>query len=65
LLAAGEGAKFLNAVALRTAPPRASTGTKPAPAPAATPAANSKPATVAATEDPRSPLEKLADRFKR
>ena len=56
-LAAGESAKFLNAVSLRTAPPRPSTGTKPPEKPAEKPAA--------APEDPRSPLEKLAERFKR
>jgi len=59
-LAAGDGAKFLNAVSLRVAPPRSSTGTKPAPKPEA--AAKSAPETA---EDTRSPIEKLADRFKR
>lgn len=58
-LAAGEGAKFLNVVALRTAPPRPSTGTRPD----APPAPATK--TAAAETDTRSPLEKLADRFKR
>lgn len=55
-LASGDSAKFMNAVALRTAPPRSSTTTaKPAPkADAAPPVA----------EDTRSPLQKLADRFK-
>lgn len=60
-LAEGDGARFMNAVSLRTAPPRSSGGT-------ANPA---KPATiegtateVAAVEDTRSPLEKLKDRFK-
>ncbi|KQB12871.1 aminoacyl-tRNA hydrolase [Rhodobacter capsulatus] len=59
-LAAGDGAKFLNAVALRTAPPRPSTGTRPndtAPPPGKT--------APAAETDTRSALEKLADRFKR
>lgn len=57
-LAAGDGAKFLNAVSLRTAPPRSSTGTKPPEA--------AKPAPKAdAPADTRSPLEKLAERFKR
>ena len=55
-LATGDGAKFLNAVALRVAPPRASTGTKPAEKPA--------PRAEAPAEDMRSPIEKLADRFK-
>ncbi len=56
-LAAGEGAKFLNAVSIRTAPPRSSTGnqkkTEPAPEPEAP-----EPA------DTRSPLQKLVDRFR-
>lgn len=55
-LASGDSAKFMNAVALRTAPPRSSTTTaKPAPKPDAAPPA---------AEDTRSPLQKLADRFK-
>lgn len=66
-LAAGDSAKFLNAVALRTAPPRASTGTARAeaatPKPgAAKPAKADPPAEPAA--DPRSALQKLADRFR-
>ena len=60
-LAAGDGARFLNAVALRTAPPRPSTGTKPA---AQAPDPAPKPAPEVAP-DTRSALEKLADRFKR
>ena len=56
-LADGEGPKFLNAVSLRTAPPRSSTGTQkraePAPEPDPQPA-----------EDTRSPLQKLVDRFR-
>lgn len=54
-LAAGEDQKFLNTVSLRTAPPRSSTGTRPEP----------KPETPPAPEDSRTPIEKLADRFKR
>lgn len=54
-LAAGEEQKFLNTVSLRTAPPRSSTGTRPEP----------KPETPPAPEDTRTPIEKLADRFKR
>jgi len=51
-LAAGDGARFQNAVAARTAPPRNAGRERPAPeAPA--PAA-----------DTRSPLQRLADRFK-
>jgi len=59
-LAAGEGAKFLNAVSLRTAPPRSSTGTKPV-----EPKDEPKPKPEVAPEDTRSSLEKLADRFRR
>ncbi|MHC0053415.1 aminoacyl-tRNA hydrolase [Actibacterium sp. D379-3] len=55
-LAEGDSARFLNAVALRTAPPRSSKS----PAPAA------KPETPPAPEEatPRSALQKLADRFR-
>ncbi|WP_444463173.1 aminoacyl-tRNA hydrolase [Rhodobacter capsulatus] len=59
-LASADGARFLNAVALRMAPPRPSTGTRPDAPPA--PATKTAPA---AETDTRSPLEKLADRFKR
>lgn len=69
-LASGDSARFLNAVALRTAPPRPSTGTaraEPAtsPAPAKTPAtkAPAEPAAEPPT-DARSALQKLADRFR-
>lgn len=55
-LAEGEGAKFLNAVSLRTAPPRSSTGTQKKAEPAPEPEQE--------TEDTRSPLQKLVDRFK-
>lgn len=54
-LAAGDSAKFLNAVALRMAPPKEK---KPAPV------ADAKPAATPAPEDTRSPMEKLLDRFK-
>ncbi len=54
-LARGDTGRFMNAVALRTAPPRSSTS-KPA---------MKKPAKPApAPEDSRSPLQKLADKFK-
>lgn len=56
-LAEGDGQKFMNAVALRTAPPRSSA--KPeavAPSPAAPPAP--------VAEDNRSPLQRLMDKFK-
>jgi peptidyl-tRNA hydrolase, PTH1 family len=55
-LAAGDGQKFMNAVALRTAPARSSTTTKEkpeAPAPASQP-----------QEDTRSPMQKLLDKFR-
>ena len=54
-LAAGDGQKFMNAVSLRTAPPRSSTTKqKPeAPAPAPQP-----------QEDTRSPIQKLLDKFR-
>ncbi len=56
-LAAGDGPKFLNAVALRVAPPRSSTSTPKAakPAPALEPASE---------EETRTPLQKLADKFR-
>ncbi|MGR3760292.1 aminoacyl-tRNA hydrolase [Roseobacteraceae bacterium NS-SX3] len=57
-LAAGDGGKFMNAVALRTAPPRSS-NSKPKP--------DAKPAKNAREEpapDTRSPLEKLLGKFK-
>ncbi|MEZ5796132.1 MAG: aminoacyl-tRNA hydrolase [Paracoccaceae bacterium] len=59
-LAEGDGQRFLNAVALRVAPPRSSTGgdraekTEKA-APAATPAPDA---------DNRSPMQRLLDRFR-
>jgi len=61
LLAAGDGAGFLNAVALRTVPQRpASTERKLAgTATAVPPIAADQPA-----PDPRSPLQKLTDRFR-
>jgi PTH1 family peptidyl-tRNA hydrolase len=54
-LAEGDGQKFMNAVALRTAPPRSSTTqAKPeAPTPAPQP-----------QEDTRSPMQKLLDKFR-
>lgn len=56
-LAAGDTGRFMNAVALRTAPPRSST-TKPKPAPKAEDPA------PAPEEDNRSPLQRLADKFR-
>ncbi len=59
-LVAGESARFLNAVALRTAPRSATAGNRPpAPADAPPPA----PETGAAPA-PRSALQRLADRFR-
>ncbi len=54
-LAMGEGQKFMNAVALRTAPPRSST-TKEKPEP---PAPAPQP-----QEDGRSPMQRLLDKFR-
>jgi len=54
-LAAGEGPKLLNAIALRLNPPRPSTG-KQAPKPAAMPRPTAK-------EEPRSSLQRLKDKF--
>lgn len=56
-LAEGDTAKFMNAVALRTAPPRSSTtASKPAPKPAAEP--------TAPEADTRTAMQKLLDKFK-
>ena len=55
-LAAGDAGRFMNAVALRTAPPRSSTAARePKPAPDAAPAE---------PKDTRSTLQKLVDRFR-
>lgn len=67
-LAAGDGARFQNAVALRTAPPRSSTTARPAadrdqiakPAPPP----QSQPQSQPGQDDSRTPLQKLADRFR-
>ena len=70
-LAEGDAARFMNAVSLRTNPPRSGTGTGPredgsapprTPAPPE-PAAGSKPPEAEA-QHPRSPLQRLADRFR-
>ena len=56
-LAGGDSGKFMNAVALRVAPPRSSTSKpKAAPKPAADPAPE--------PEDTRSAMQKLMDKFK-
>jgi len=62
-LAEGDGPKFLNAVALRVAPPRSGTGTAQAPK------SKNKPEKLVKNEptveeDTRSPMEKLVDRFR-
>jgi len=63
-LAAGDGPKFSNAVGLRTAPPRPSTGTQPGTAkPATAPQQKPVPETDPAP-DTRNALQKLADRFR-
>ncbi|BAQ68240.1 peptidyl-tRNA hydrolase [Rhodovulum sulfidophilum] len=65
-LARGDGARFLNAVALRVAPPRngaTATGAAPPKAPVGSTVPRSGQA-EAATEDSRTPLQKLADRFR-
>ncbi|TNF12138.1 MAG: aminoacyl-tRNA hydrolase [Rhodobacteraceae bacterium] len=59
-LAAGESSKFLNAVSLRVAPPRSSTGTKP-PEKTDTPTPKKK----EAAENTRSPFDKLKDHFRK
>lgn len=59
-LAAGRNDKFLNAVSLRTAPPRSST-TKPKTAPEPKPDTAPKAETP---DDARSPLQKLVDKFR-
>lgn len=67
-LAAGDDARFLNAVALRLNPPRSGGGSKvpaakPAPAEPA-PKASAMTESVAEAPDNRSALQKLADRFR-
>ena len=59
-LAKGDTGRFMNAVALRTAPPRSSTSPKPSAAPQEAKADT----TDARDEDDRSPLQKLVDRFR-
>jgi peptidyl-tRNA hydrolase, PTH1 family len=60
-LAEGDAAKFLNAVALRMAPARASTGTERPPKPVHVPKG---PPPETPPEDTRNPMQKLLDRFK-
>ncbi|WP_224815988.1 aminoacyl-tRNA hydrolase [Hasllibacter sp. MH4015] len=61
-LATGDSGRFLNAVALRTAPPRSSTST-PKPAPASKSAPEPDPA-PGAEPDTRNPLQRLVDKFR-
>ncbi|WP_170761597.1 aminoacyl-tRNA hydrolase [Ruegeria lacuscaerulensis] len=56
-LAAGDGGKFMNAVALRTAPPRSSKSPADSPKPTAKPTAEPE-------VDNRSAMQKLLDKFK-
>ncbi len=73
-LAAGDSARFLNAVALRTAPPRSGTGKdtprgakdRPAAAPTVPEPPQEAPTTPAPKppEDRRSALQRLVDRFR-
>jgi PTH1 family peptidyl-tRNA hydrolase len=58
-LAAGDGQRFMNAVALHTAPPRSSTTTDRAKA-----AVPAEPAAAPPVEDLRSPMQRLLDRFR-
>ena len=60
-LATGDGQKFMNAVALRTAPPRSSTSTAAA---SEKPQAATTPSPKPAEEDTRSPMQRLLDRFR-
>ena len=62
-LAEGDAARFMNAVALRTAPPRSSSG-KAAPAPPPEPPEPRAPEGGNPTEGPFSALKRLADRFR-
>lgn len=57
-LAAGDSGRFMNAVALRTAPPRSSTG------PVKSPTKADHPDPAPEPPDPRNPLQKLVDRFR-
>ncbi|MCX8507367.1 MAG: aminoacyl-tRNA hydrolase, partial [Rhodobacteraceae bacterium] len=61
-LAAGDGAKFMNAVALRTAPPRPSTGSK---AGGAVPAPSPSPVPQMPTAESAPLLQCLAERFRK
>ncbi len=60
-LAGGDGSKFMNAVALRTSPPRSSKSPKPEPATEQKP----KPQVAPPVEpEPRTAMQKLLDKFR-
>ncbi len=60
-LASGDGGKFMNAVALRTSPPRSSKSPKPEPATEQKP----KPQAAPPVEpEPRTAMQKLLDKFR-
>ena len=63
LLASGDDARFLNAVALRMSPQRDSTGTKPRQVEQPTPKPATQKANDVAEPDNRTLLQRLADRF--
>ena len=63
LLAAGESARFLNAVALRMAPQREPTGTRPQPVAPPTPKPLKQALNEAPDPDTRTLLQRLSDRF--
>ena len=64
-LAAGDAGKFMNAVALRTNPPRSSTShPKKAPAEAQKPAPTAPQETKPEPQAERSPLQRLVDKFR-
>jgi PTH1 family peptidyl-tRNA hydrolase len=66
-LAMGDGQKFMNAVSLRTAPPRSSTGTKAEASAANSAATGPAPRPAPATEPPqdsRSAMQRLMDKFR-
>ncbi|WP_407494698.1 aminoacyl-tRNA hydrolase [Pseudooceanicola sp. MF1-13] len=63
-LAKGDACKFMNAVALRTAPPRSSTGDKSAAKAKAADVAGAATKTEEEAPDSRSALQKLADKFR-
>ncbi|MFD1912841.1 aminoacyl-tRNA hydrolase [Halodurantibacterium flavum] len=65
-LADGDATRFMNAVSLRTAPPRAASGTRPPKSQDPAPQEKPAPQESSAAEDPadRSPLQRLIDRFR-